>query len=73
VRGNGQVNLGEVDMKVVYGVVGFLIVTNLGTMGTLIVTFIKLSFKAGELVSKVNKMEKDLNSLGRIVRESRVK
>ncbi len=56
-------NLAEVDMGTVYFVVGTLIVTNLGTIGTVIGFAIKLSFKAGEFFQKISKMQQDLNML----------
>jgi hypothetical protein len=59
----------EIDLNYVYGLVGFLIVSNIGTVGTVIIFAVKLSFRAGEFFNKITKMEKDLNLLYRKIKD----
>lgn len=62
-------HVAQVNMESLYVVVGTLVVMNLGAIGAGLFTMIRLSFYAGRLIQRIDKMELDINAAHRKLRD----
>lgn len=59
----GSSELAQVDLSLLYYIIGAVVVMNLGTIVTIIVALVKGAFSLGKFSQRFERVEKDLDAL----------
>lgn len=65
----GSSELAQIDLSSLYYLIGAVVVMNLGTIVTIIVTLVKGAFQAGKVMQTIDRLKQDNNNAHKKIRD----